>query len=149
MSTELPEGRVEILALAGLPEVRVGADLEAMIGDALAATPDALPFRDGAFAKTPPWNSVLDSLRTQDPDRRGAGRGRRRHRDTGRGSADGICRLVVVGIPRQASFIWQSVGPPNRPAFDQSVANDLFAPATDYRLSGMGIPQRRLLRWAF
>jgi coenzyme F420-0:L-glutamate ligase/coenzyme F420-1:gamma-L-glutamate ligase len=47
VSTELPEGRVEILALAGLPEVRVGDDLEAMIGDALAATPDALPFRDG------------------------------------------------------------------------------------------------------
>ena len=47
MSTELPEGRVEIIALAGLPEVRVGDDLEAMIGDALEATPDALPFRDG------------------------------------------------------------------------------------------------------
>ncbi len=47
MSTEPPEGRVEIIALAGLPEVREGDDLEAMIGDALEATADALPFRDG------------------------------------------------------------------------------------------------------
>ena len=35
--------RVEILALAGLPEVQVGDDLAALIGDALAATPGALP----------------------------------------------------------------------------------------------------------
>ena len=40
-------GRVEILALAGLPEVRPGDDLEAMIGDALAATPGALPLQPG------------------------------------------------------------------------------------------------------
>ena len=32
-------GRVEILALAGLPEIREGDDLAAMIGDALEATP--------------------------------------------------------------------------------------------------------------
>ncbi len=47
VSTELPDGRVEILALAGLPEVREGDDLEAMIGDALEATMGALPFQDG------------------------------------------------------------------------------------------------------
>jgi coenzyme F420-0:L-glutamate ligase/coenzyme F420-1:gamma-L-glutamate ligase len=40
-------GRVEILALAGLPEVRDGDDLPAMIGDALEATPDALPLEPG------------------------------------------------------------------------------------------------------
>ena len=38
-------GRVEILALAGLPEVVEGDDLERMIGDALEATPGALPLR--------------------------------------------------------------------------------------------------------
>ena len=38
-------GRVEILALAGLPEVREGDDLAAMIGDALEATADVLPLR--------------------------------------------------------------------------------------------------------
>ncbi len=40
-------GRVEILALAGLPEVVEGDDLERMIGDALEATPGALPIEDG------------------------------------------------------------------------------------------------------
>ena len=40
-------GRVEILALAGLPEVRVGDDLAAMIGDALEATPGTLPLEPG------------------------------------------------------------------------------------------------------
>ena len=40
-------GRVEILALARLPEVRPGDDLETMIGDALAATPGALPLHPG------------------------------------------------------------------------------------------------------
>jgi coenzyme F420-0:L-glutamate ligase/coenzyme F420-1:gamma-L-glutamate ligase len=40
-------GRVEILALARLPEVHPGDDLEALIGDALAATPDALPLQSG------------------------------------------------------------------------------------------------------
>ena len=38
-------GRVEILALAGLPEIRDGDDLAAMIGDALEATGDVLPLR--------------------------------------------------------------------------------------------------------
>ena len=37
--------RVEILALAGLPEIRLGDDLAAMIGDALEATGDVLPLR--------------------------------------------------------------------------------------------------------
>lgn len=40
-------GRVEVIALAGLPEVRAGDGLEAMIGDALAATDGALPIRAG------------------------------------------------------------------------------------------------------
>ena len=40
-------GRVEILALSGLPEVRAGDDLGAMIGDALDATPGALPLEPG------------------------------------------------------------------------------------------------------
>ena len=38
VSTDAGDGRVEILALAGLPEVRAGDDLAAMIGDALEAT---------------------------------------------------------------------------------------------------------------
>jgi coenzyme F420-0:L-glutamate ligase/coenzyme F420-1:gamma-L-glutamate ligase len=45
MSTE--PGRIELLALAGLPEVRAGDDLEALIGDALEATPGALPLEPG------------------------------------------------------------------------------------------------------
>lgn len=40
-------GRVEILALAGIPEVHEGDDLARLIGDALEATPDVLPIRDG------------------------------------------------------------------------------------------------------
>lgn len=40
-------GRVGILALAGIPEVHEGDDLARLIGDALVATPDALPIRDG------------------------------------------------------------------------------------------------------
>lgn len=39
-------GRVEILALAGLPEVGEGDDLAALVGDALEATPGALPLRE-------------------------------------------------------------------------------------------------------
>jgi len=45
MSTE--PGRVEITALAGLREVRLGDDLASLIGDALAATPGALPLERG------------------------------------------------------------------------------------------------------
>ena len=45
MSTE--PGRVEVLALAGLPEVTEGDDLEGMIGDALEASPGALPLEPG------------------------------------------------------------------------------------------------------
>jgi coenzyme F420-0:L-glutamate ligase/coenzyme F420-1:gamma-L-glutamate ligase len=40
-------GRVEIIALAGLPEVRAGDDIGALVGDALAATPGALPLQPG------------------------------------------------------------------------------------------------------
>jgi coenzyme F420-0:L-glutamate ligase/coenzyme F420-1:gamma-L-glutamate ligase len=42
-----PGGRVEILALAGIPEVKQRDDLGGMIGDALEANEGALPFRDG------------------------------------------------------------------------------------------------------
>ena len=45
MSTEAV--RVEVIALAGLPEVRPGDDLEAMIGDALGATDGVLPVQAG------------------------------------------------------------------------------------------------------
>ena len=38
-------GRIEILALSGLPEIRPGDDLAALIGDALSATAEALPLR--------------------------------------------------------------------------------------------------------
>lgn len=41
------EGRVEIIALAGLPEVAEGDDLAALIGDALEATPGVLPLQPG------------------------------------------------------------------------------------------------------
>jgi len=40
-------GRVEVIALAGLPEVQPGDDLAQMVGDALAATPGALPLVAG------------------------------------------------------------------------------------------------------
>jgi coenzyme F420-0:L-glutamate ligase / coenzyme F420-1:gamma-L-glutamate ligase len=39
--------RVEVIALAGLPEVRPGDDLETMIGDALEATDGVLPMQPG------------------------------------------------------------------------------------------------------
>ena len=45
MSTEAV--RVEVIALAGLPEVGPGDDLEAMIGDALEATDGVLPTQPG------------------------------------------------------------------------------------------------------
>jgi coenzyme F420-0:L-glutamate ligase/coenzyme F420-1:gamma-L-glutamate ligase len=41
------EGRVEIIALAGMPEVTAGADLSSMIGDALETTEGALPLEAG------------------------------------------------------------------------------------------------------
>lgn len=47
MPTDPTAGRVEILALAGLPEVRRGDNLAALIGDALEATPGALPLQPG------------------------------------------------------------------------------------------------------
>lgn len=40
-------GRVEAIALAGLPEVRAGDDLARLIGDALEATPGVLPLESG------------------------------------------------------------------------------------------------------
>ena len=44
MSAEGP-GRIEVLALAGLPEIRIGDDLATLIGDALSTTPGAVPLR--------------------------------------------------------------------------------------------------------
>jgi coenzyme F420-0:L-glutamate ligase/coenzyme F420-1:gamma-L-glutamate ligase len=41
------DGRVEVIALAGLPEVTPGMDLAALIADALEATPDLLPLEPG------------------------------------------------------------------------------------------------------
>jgi coenzyme F420-0:L-glutamate ligase/coenzyme F420-1:gamma-L-glutamate ligase len=40
-------GRVEIVALVGLPEVRAGDDVADLIGEALEATPAALPLEPG------------------------------------------------------------------------------------------------------
>ena len=39
------DGRVEAIALAGIPEIVAGDDLGALIGDALARAPDVLPLR--------------------------------------------------------------------------------------------------------
>jgi coenzyme F420-0:L-glutamate ligase/coenzyme F420-1:gamma-L-glutamate ligase len=44
MSSE-PEAQLEIVALAGLPEIRPGDDLAARIGDALEGAPGLLPLR--------------------------------------------------------------------------------------------------------
>ncbi len=55
MSVERPVGggspdsaaaSISVLALEGIPEVRLGDDLPALIGDAISGTPDALPLRD-------------------------------------------------------------------------------------------------------
>lgn len=40
-------GRVEVIALTGLPEVEPGDDLARLVGDALAATPGVLPLEPG------------------------------------------------------------------------------------------------------
>jgi coenzyme F420-0:L-glutamate ligase/coenzyme F420-1:gamma-L-glutamate ligase len=45
MATEDGGGRVEVVALEGIPEIRPGDDLGALIGDAIAAQPDLLPLR--------------------------------------------------------------------------------------------------------
>jgi coenzyme F420-0:L-glutamate ligase/coenzyme F420-1:gamma-L-glutamate ligase len=45
MATEDGGGRVEVVALDGIPEIRPGDDLGALIGDAIAAQPDLLPLR--------------------------------------------------------------------------------------------------------
>jgi coenzyme F420-0:L-glutamate ligase/coenzyme F420-1:gamma-L-glutamate ligase len=47
VSSDASAGRVEVIPLAGLPEVRPGDDLEALIGDALEATPGVLPVQSG------------------------------------------------------------------------------------------------------
>ena len=39
------DGRVEAIALAGIPEVREGDDVGALVGDAIEATPGVLPLR--------------------------------------------------------------------------------------------------------
>ena len=86
VSTEPPEGRVEIIALAGLPEVREGDDLEAMIGDALEATAGALPFRDGDVLVV--TQKVVSKAEGAVADLRdGRRRGRRRSPGPRRGAA--------------------------------------------------------------
>lgn len=40
-------GRIEVIGLAGLPEIRPGDPLERLIGDALTATPGVLPLQPG------------------------------------------------------------------------------------------------------
>ncbi len=47
MSTEPSDGHLEIVALAGLPEIQPGDDLATLIGDALAATGGVLPLQTG------------------------------------------------------------------------------------------------------
>jgi coenzyme F420-0:L-glutamate ligase / coenzyme F420-1:gamma-L-glutamate ligase len=47
VSSDGATGRVEILALAGIPEIRPGDALAALIGDALEGTGGALPLRAG------------------------------------------------------------------------------------------------------
>jgi coenzyme F420-0:L-glutamate ligase/coenzyme F420-1:gamma-L-glutamate ligase len=47
VSSDPSDGRVEIVALDGMPEIREGDDLARLIGDALATTDGALPLRDG------------------------------------------------------------------------------------------------------
>jgi len=42
-----PGPSLEVVALLGIPEVRPGDDLDALLLDALAATPGVLPLRDG------------------------------------------------------------------------------------------------------
>ena len=39
------DGRIEAIALAGIPEIAVGDDLGATIGDAIERTPAILPLR--------------------------------------------------------------------------------------------------------
>lgn len=70
MSAE--SGRVEVIALAGLPEVRAGDDLPALIADALDATPGVLPLRaDDVLVVTQKIVSKAEGavvdLRTIDP----------------------------------------------------------------------------------
>src|SRR5450759_831414 len=43
---QLPEGRMSVIALDGVPEIRAGDDLAALLIEALRATPDALPLRE-------------------------------------------------------------------------------------------------------
>ena len=47
MAADRPSGgRVEILALGGIPEIVPGDDLAAILGDAVERTADALPLRE-------------------------------------------------------------------------------------------------------
>jgi coenzyme F420-0:L-glutamate ligase/coenzyme F420-1:gamma-L-glutamate ligase len=45
MATDEGGGRVEVVALGGIPEIRPGDDLGALVGDGIAATPGLLPLR--------------------------------------------------------------------------------------------------------
>ena len=77
-------GRVEILALAGLPEVREGDDLAAMIGDALEATAGRPAAARGRRPGRDPEGRVQGRGRGRRPaDRRAAAGGRRLGRRRG------------------------------------------------------------------
>ena len=43
---QLPEGRLAVIALVGIPEIRPGDDLAGILIQALRTTPDALPLRE-------------------------------------------------------------------------------------------------------
>ena len=47
MPGSLPDGRLEVVALDGIPEVIPGDDLVAFLGDAIQRSPGALPLHEG------------------------------------------------------------------------------------------------------
>ena len=75
------DGRVEAIALAGIPEIVAGDDLGALIGDALARAPDVHPLRtddvlvvtqkvvskaEGAMVQSLKRTTLADLLRSQE-----------------------------------------------------------------------------------
>ena len=101
-----PRAGVEIIALAGLPEVREGDDLEAMIGDALEATTGALPAPGRRRARRHPEGRVQGRGRGRGPaDGRAPPGGRRLGRGLGprrRARSRSCCAR------RAASCAWQN-----------------------------------------
>jgi coenzyme F420-0:L-glutamate ligase/coenzyme F420-1:gamma-L-glutamate ligase len=45
-AADRPNGRLEVIALDGIPEIRVGDDLESLLVEAIRATPGALPLAE-------------------------------------------------------------------------------------------------------